>query len=102
MKKYNGLFIFPETLAGDSLKEAIDRVQKEAESNGAVIESIRELGKRAFARPMKKKDAGHYARMVFEMDPAKVNALRDRYVLMEEVFRAEIVVAKEIVTRIEE
>ena len=48
------------------------------------------LGKRTFARPMQKRENGVYALVRFEMDPSKVRELVNRYRLVEEVFRVQI------------
>ena len=47
------------------------------------------LGKRAFARPMKKRDNGVYVKVRFELDPLKIKELVARYRLVEEVFRVQ-------------
>ena len=49
-----------------------------------------QLGRRSFARPLSKRDSGVYVRVRFEMDPLKVKELVNRYHLVEEVFRVQI------------
>ena len=48
------------------------------------------LGKRTFARPMQKRENGVYVQVRFELDPSKVTELVNRYRLVEEVFRVQI------------
>jgi ribosomal protein S6 len=53
------------------------------------------LGKRAFARPMKKRENGVYVKVRIELDPAKVEELVNRYHLVEEVFRVQFLAVDE-------
>ncbi|MDH3346080.1 MAG: 30S ribosomal protein S6, partial [Kiritimatiellaceae bacterium] len=64
---YEGLFIFPETLDEEQLDQAIDAVKTEVEKLGGSLESSTRLGKRTFARPMKKKKAGIYTIMMMRI-----------------------------------
>ena len=57
---------------------------------GGKVEAQEILGKRTFARPMHKRENGVYALVRFELDPAKVTELVNRYRLVEEVFRVQI------------
>ncbi len=59
------------------------------------MESQDILGKRTFARPMQKRENGVYALVRFEMDPSKVRELVNRYRLVEEVFRVQILAVDE-------
>ncbi len=86
---YEGLFIFPETLAEEQLDQAIDAVKSEVENLGGSFENVTRLGKRSFARPMKKKKAGIYAIIMFHFDGAQIDALKRRLKLSTNVFRAQ-------------
>ena len=57
--------------------------------------STESLGKRLFSRPMSKKDSGVYVKVRMELDPAKVDELVNRYHLVEEVFRVQILAVDE-------
>jgi len=48
------------------------------------------LGKRTFARPMQKCDHGVYVRIRFELDSASLATLRERYHLVEDLFRVQL------------
>jgi ribosomal protein S6 len=91
MTLYEGLFIFPETLGEEQLDQAIDAVKAELEKLGGSLENTTRLGKRTFARPMKKKKAGIYAILTFRLDGMKVIALKHRLKLATNVFRAQFV-----------
>ena len=99
LKKYDVLFIFPDRLNADGVKEVQERIRKDVESFGGIVGSVDEMGKRPFARPMKKREAGYYARMKLEMDPGKINAFKDRYALVDDVFRVQVVLDEPIVQK---
>jgi len=88
---YEGLFIFPETLDEEQLDQAIDAVKAELEKLGGSLETVTRLGKRSFARPMKKKKAGVYAIIMFRLDGLKIPSLKHRLKLGTNVFRAQFV-----------
>ena len=90
MKKYDGLYIFAGNAKDDVLENNFAKAIAEIERFGGKVESQDILGKRTFARPMQKRDSGVYALVRFELDPAKVKDLVNRYRLVEEVFRVQI------------
>jgi ribosomal protein S6 len=88
---YEGLFIFPETLNEEELDQAIEAVKTELEKLEGTLESTTRLGKRSFARPMKKKKGGIYAIIMFSIDGQQIPALKHRLKLGTNVFRAQFV-----------
>ena len=90
MKKYDGLYIFAGNAKDDVLESNFAKAVAEIERFGGKVESQDILGKRTFARPMQKRENGVYALVRFELDPAKVRELVNRYRLVEEVFRVQI------------
>ena len=92
---YEGLFIFPETLDEEQLDQAVNAVKGELEKLGGSLESSTQLGKRTFARPMKKKKAGIYAIIMFRIDGAKIDAFKHRLKLGTNVFRSQFSVMSE-------
>jgi len=86
---YEGLFIFPETLDEEQLDQAIDAVKVEIEKLAGSFENATRLGKRSFARPMKKKKAGIYTIIMFRLEGSKIAALKRRLKLSTNVFRAQ-------------
>jgi small subunit ribosomal protein S6 len=87
---YEGLFVFPERLQDQEIEEARGSVVADLERCGAMILGARKLGRRTFARPMKKMRAGVYVRMVFDIDGQQVTALRQRLRLNETLMRSQI------------
>ena len=90
MKKYDGLYIFAGNAKDDVLENDLAKALAEVTRLGGVIETQDILGKRTFARPMKKRENGVYALVRFNLDPSKVSELVNRYKLVEEVFRVQI------------
>ena len=61
----------------------------------AVGDVVEVVGKRTFARPMQKRDHGVFARIRFELPPANLATLRERYRLIEDLFRVQILAVDE-------
>lgn len=93
---YEGLFIFPETLDEDHLEMAITRVKEELEKLGGSLESTTRMGKKNFARALKKQKAGFYVVMMIKLDGAQVDAFKKRLKLATDVFRSQFVLAEEV------
>lgn len=90
MKTYDALYIFVGISKDDALEANLEKALAEVTRlGGNVVEKV-SLGKRVFSRPMKKRESGVYVKVRFELDPAKVDELVNRYHLVEEVFRVQI------------
>ena len=90
MKKYDALYIFVGTLRDDAVEASLEKALAEVTRlGGNVLEKV-SLGKRAFSRPIRKRESGVYVKVRFEIDPLKVDELVNRYHLVEEVFRVQI------------
>lgn len=90
MKKYDALYIFVGITKDDVLEANLEKALAEVTRvGGNVLEKV-SLGKRAFSRPMKKRESGVYVKVRMELDPQKVTELVNRYKLVEEVFRVQI------------
>ena len=90
MKKYDGLYIFAGQAKDDVLDAQITKAVAEVTRLGGNILAQEVLGTRTFARPMRKRENGVYVQVRFELDPANVRELVNRYRLVEEVFRVQI------------
>ncbi len=95
MKKYDALYIFAGTAKEDTLDEQLAKALAEITRLGGVVETQTVLGKRTFAHPMRKRESGVYAEVRFQFDPLKVTELVNRYKLVEEVFRVQILAVDE-------
>ena len=95
MKKYDGLYIFAGTAKDEILEQYIAKATAEIARFGGNVLSQVVLGKHAVAHPMKKRENGVYVQVRFELDPSKVSELVNRYRLVEEVFRVQILAVDE-------
>lgn len=96
MNTYEGLFIFPETLDEEGLDQSVARVKEELEKLGGTMESAARMGKKTFARPLKKQKAGHYVVVMFKLEGEKIDAFKARLKLSTNVFRHQFVEAGEV------
>ena len=95
MKKYDALYIFVGTLRDDAVEASLEKALAEVTRlGGNVLEKV-SLGKRSFSRPIRKRESGVYVKVRFELDPQKVDELVNRYHLVEEVFRVQILAVDE-------
>ena len=90
MKTYDALYIFVGIAKDDVLEANLEKALAEVTRLGGNVVAKEALGRRAFARPMKKRENGVYVKVRFELDPLKVDELVNRYHLVEEVFRVQI------------
>jgi len=95
MKKYDALYIFVGIAKDDALEANLEKALAEVTRLGGNVIAQDSLGKRGFARPMKKRESGVYVKVRFELDPLKVDELVNRYHLVEEVFRVQILAVDE-------
>ena len=95
MKKYDGLYIFAGQAKDDVLESQIAKAVAEVTRLGGNVLAQEVLGKRTFARPMAKRESGVYVQIRFELDPQKVGELVNRYRIVEEVFRVQILAVDE-------
>jgi len=95
MKKYDALYIFVGIAKDDALEANLEKALAEVTRLGGNVITQDSLGKRSFARPMKKRENGVYVKVRFELDPAKVDELVRRYQLVEEVFRVQFLAVDE-------
>ena len=90
MKKYDALYIFVNAAREDAVEPLLEKVSGDITRLGGNVLGSELLGRKTFARVMKKKEGGVYVRVRFELDPAKVAELRARYAFNDEIFRVQI------------
>lgn len=96
MKTYEAIFIFSNTIKEDVLQKLIEQISGEITKLSGVIKEARVLGRRQFARTMKKEDSGQYVRIDFQMVPSNIAPLLARMKLNESIFRLQLVAADEV------
>jgi ribosomal protein S6 len=88
MKRYEGLFILETAGKEEGIKDAIDKISAEITGAGGKVETVQKMDKKNFARVADKKhNSGYYANVIFEIEPAALSQLRQRFALDEQVFR---------------
>ena len=92
---YEGMYIFPDTMDEDAVDNAVKAVVVEIEKLGGAVKNTARLGRRKFARELKKTEYGYYVVMTFELDGKNVQPLKARYAISEDVLRVQIVRAEE-------
>lgn len=95
MKTYTGLYIFAAAAKDEVLDKQIEKAVAEITRLSGKVLNTEVLGRKTFARPMHKRDAGVYVRVRFEADPTAIATLTHRYHLMDEVFRVQFNVVDE-------
>ena len=95
MRKYDALYVFVGISKDDALEACLEKAVAEITKLGGNVVSSESLGKRAFSRRLSKRDSGVYVKVRFEIDPLKVKELVNRYRLVEEVIRVQILAVDE-------
>lgn len=91
MKKYEAIFILDMRKVEDEGKAFSEEFAKLIQSwGGTMVESVM-MGKKQFAREIRKRKAGVYLNFVFELDAEKETQIREQYRLDERVLRILII-----------
>ncbi len=99
MNTYEGLFIFGETVPDERVKEMTGYAVAEIEKLGGKSTGVRDMGRRAFARTMQKKETGYYVAVAFQLPGEQIAALNARYRLSDDVFRVQIIKLNETLAK---
>ena len=87
MKKYEGLFIFPPEITGESSKDPAAEVVKWIEKfQGKVIQKT-DLGKKTLGHMIRKYKDGRTFVFEFEMDPSRTQDFRKELELQENLLK---------------
>ena len=91
MTTYEAVFILDCKLVEDGGEAFSQEVAKHIRSLGGRVQQRVSMGRRQFARAIGKHKAGNYWDFVFDLDPAKVAAFKDKYRLNSTVLRLQAV-----------
>ena len=91
MVTYEAMFIYPDRFKEEELDGVIKTTRNEIEKLGGEVISATRLGRRPFARPIQKRENGHYAVVTFNLDKQQVPNLHARFKMSEDVVRVQIV-----------
>ncbi len=91
MKKYEAVFILDIRKVEDEGKAFSEGLAKLIEQLGGKMNETTPMGRKQFAREIKKRKAGIYWNYIFTLDPLKVEEIRNKFRLDETVLRMLVV-----------
>ena len=100
MKTYDALFIFSNSIKDEDIDKLVEKISGEITKLKGKVTSKNVIGKRDFARQLKKSSGGKYVSMRIEIAPGSIDALKARFKLIEEIFRIQMVVADDRVIKV--
>lgn len=87
MNRYEALLVLDTQGKDDTVKDVVDRLEKEFEKEGAKIEQVQKMDKRQFAYQAGELESGHFVNFVFQADPQLIVKLCSKFKLDPEVYR---------------
>ncbi len=90
MNTYEAVFILNERQIDDGGEKLSREIADHLTSLGGRIVRQTNMGRRQFARPIRKQKTGVYLDFIFEMEPGKAKLISERYSLNQSVFRVGI------------
>lgn len=90
MKKYEAVFILDERKVEDGGKAFAEEFGKVVVARQGEMIETNSMGRKPFAREIRKRKSGIYWDFVFAMDPAQEVGIRDHYRLDERIVRLQI------------
>ena len=97
MRRYEGLFILDTVGSVDGGSKATEAVKKLIVKAGGKVEGEQKMDRRQFERVANKNHTGgFYTNLLFELEPAAMDALDLAFKEQEEVFRVQITLAPEV------
>ena len=91
METYEAMYIFPDRLKDDEVDGVLKNARGEIERLEGRVVSATRLGRRPFARPIKKTHYGHYAVVIFSINKEHIPTLQARARLNDDIVRVQIV-----------
>ena len=85
--RYEALLILRTQGKEEGVKETIDRLSADFKTEGAEVEQVQKMDKRAFANVAGDLDSGYYVNFVFQSEPATLDRLKARFGLDADVYR---------------
>ena len=85
--RYEGLLVLDTQGKEDTVKEVIERLEKDFTKEGASVEQVQRLEKREFSYAAGHLNSGYFVNFVFNAEPTVVDKLRAKLKLDPEVYR---------------
>ena len=90
LREYEALLILPARLDDEAVKKIMQTVSDEIATLGGSVANYDVIGKKVFARMLKKQNAGIYVKMHFELDADALKAFLARLRFNDDIFRIQI------------
>lgn len=85
--RYEALLVLDTQGKEDTVKDTIERLEKEFVKEGAVIDHIQKMDKRTFSYASGKLDSGYYVNYVFQAPVGTIEKLKAKFDLDDSVYR---------------
>jgi small subunit ribosomal protein S6 len=85
--RYEALLVLDTAGKEETVNKTVERLSKEFEKEGAVVEQVQRLEKREFAYAAGHLDSGYYVNVVFEGEPEIIEKLNTKFRLDADVYR---------------
>ena len=85
--RYEGLLVLDTQGKEDTVKDVIERLEKDFAKEGASVEQVQKLEKREFSYAAGHLNSGYFVNFVFNAEPDVVDKLRAKLKLDPEVYR---------------
>ncbi len=85
--RYESLLVLDTQGKEDTVKETIERLEKDFAKEGANVESVQKMEKRDFTYAAGHLSAGYFVNFVFEAEPVVLDKLRAKFKLDPEIYR---------------
>jgi len=84
-KRYEALLAIDTRGKEDSIKDIIDRIEKDFSAQGAAVEQVQRLEKRELAYEHRHMHSAYYVNFIFESTPETIEKLREHFKLDSDV-----------------
>ncbi len=85
--RYEGLLVLDTQGKEDTVKETIERLEKDFAKEGASVEGVQKMEKREFTYVAGALSSGYFVNFVFQAEPTVLDKLRARFKLDPEIYR---------------
>jgi len=91
VNRYEAMVILPESLTEEEIEAGLSLLSDVIKKRGGTLQGKpTRLGRKPFARPMKKQQIGEYALLRMELDGAEVSNVHEDVRLEDAIFRLQI------------
>lgn len=86
-KRYEALLVLDTKGQEDTVKDTIERLEKEFVKEGAEVELIQKMDKRQFSHVAGPLDSGYYVNYIFHAESGVLDKLQAKFKLDDSVYR---------------